>query len=477
MEKQSHILVVDDDTDLCANLRKILEMLDYAVDIACNANDGMALCRATQYDIALVDIQLGADSGHDLVETLAPISPSTECIFMTGHASLESAIEAVKQAHVVSYETKPLNLDRLLALIKQIIKRKRVEEMLRQSEERFRRLAENARDMIYRTSLPDGTYEYASPAATEMFGYTPAEFLNSPLLIRKIIHPDWHEYFEVQWELLLAGKMPPSYEYQIVHGQSGETRWINQRNVLIRDDAGQPIAIEGIVTDITARKQAEEQIKTALKEKEVLLQEIHHRVKNNLQIISSLLDMSRLRTRDQEAIALLTDARARIHSMALIHTQLYQSKRFDHIDMQSHLRGLVGYLAGIYAERKMVTPRVEVSGVQLSLIQAIPCALILNELIANTFKHAFKEGQAGTLDITMQQSPDDTIVLCVKDDGIGICDDIDLEHTNTLGLKLIRKLVQQQLRGEIQVNRDAGTEFIITFKILLTNRIDGGVVR
>jgi len=121
------------------------------------------------------------------------------------------------------------------------------------SEARFRRLAENAPDVIYRMALPGGNYEYMSPAAETVFGHTPETFYMKPQLIREIIHPDWRNYFIAQWENLVAGVMPPFYEYQIIH-QSGETRWVNQRNVLIRDEAGQPAAIEGIVTDITERK-------------------------------------------------------------------------------------------------------------------------------------------------------------------------------------------------------------------------------
>lgn len=135
--------------------------------------------------------------------------------------------------------------------------RKQTDDELRKSEERYRRLTENAKDMIYRMSLPDGEYEYASPATEKIFGYTPEELYNSTLLIKNVIHPNWHDYFDKQWKLLLAGSMPPTYEYQIVH-KSGQVRWINQRNVLIKDESGQPIAIEGIVTDITERKKAEE---------------------------------------------------------------------------------------------------------------------------------------------------------------------------------------------------------------------------
>lgn len=163
------------------------------------------------------------------------------------------------------------NGERLIwSSVEDITDRKRAEEALTASEERFRRLAENARDMIYRMSLPDGRYEYVSPAAATLFGYTPEEFYASPQLIREAIHPDWRRYFEAAWERLLTGEVPPTYEYRIIH-RSGETRWMNQRNILVRDQGGRPVAIEGIVTDITARRETEEELKglTATLEKRV----------------------------------------------------------------------------------------------------------------------------------------------------------------------------------------------------------------
>ncbi len=120
------------------------------------------------------------------------------------------------------------------------------------------RLADRFPDMLYRMSLPDRRYEYVSPASTTIFGYTPDEFLNSPGLIQEVLHPDWQAYFKEMWEALLAGEIPPYYEYQIVHRKTGKTRTLHQRNVLILDDAGQPTAIEGLVTDITAQKRIEE---------------------------------------------------------------------------------------------------------------------------------------------------------------------------------------------------------------------------
>ena len=139
-----------------------------------------------------------------------------------------------------------------------ITQRKIIEEDLRESEERFRRIAENAKDMIYRMTLPDGVYDYVSPASVDLFGYTPEEFYARPLLFREIIHKDWLAYFQEQWQNLLNGDMPASYEYQVVH-KSGTVKWLNQRNVLVKNREGKPIAIEGIVTDVTEAKLAQEE--------------------------------------------------------------------------------------------------------------------------------------------------------------------------------------------------------------------------
>jgi PAS domain S-box-containing protein len=156
------------------------------------------------------------------------------------------------------------NIQQVVVTFMDITDRKRTERELQESESNYRRLAENSPDMIYRMSLPDGKYQYVSSAATAIFGYPPEAWYDNPLLISEIIHADWHPFFKDQWNRLLKGDVPPTYEYQIVH-KDGSIRWLNQRNVLVSGEDGRPVAIEGIVTDITERKRAEE----ALRESEI----------------------------------------------------------------------------------------------------------------------------------------------------------------------------------------------------------------
>ncbi|MFH1250431.1 MAG: PAS domain S-box protein [bacterium] len=243
---------------------------------------------------------------------------------------------------------------------------------------------------------------------------------------------------------------------------------VTARRIIIVEEEEEEEEEEELVVlrDITERKRAQEQIEASLSENDVLLREIHHRVKNNLQVISSILDMCRMRTHDQQAIDLFTDVRDKIHTMALIHSQLYRSNRVAQVNIGNHVREMVDYLSKVYVTNaKLITPVIEYSDIYLSVIQAIPCILALHEIISNAFKHAFKEDK-GTIKIFIKRLDDDTVFIRIKDDGIGIPEEIDIYKTNSLGLKLLRSLVQKQLKGKIQINRNKGTEFIVEFKIL-----------
>ena len=211
------------------------------------------------------------------------------------------------------------------------------------------------------------------------------------------------------------------------------------------------------------RVYAEEQIKAALKEKEVLLAEVHHRVKNNLQIISSLLDMSSMQTQNQETIDLFAESRNRVEAMSLIHSQLYESEQFDEIDMHRHIHELSDNLLKIYSKEKAITFDIQSANVYLPVTLAVPCALVLNELISNSLKHAYTDGQQGIISISMQQSNEGAILVKIKDDGVGISEEIDIEKTNSLGLKLVRNIVNKQLNGTIKVVRNKGTEVALEF--------------
>lgn len=264
MRSNEKILIVDDERRMCDSLKVLLTTRNFDVQTCCNGPDAMALLTARTFDLVLLDIVLEEIDGFQIMDNMAHQHPNIPVIIMTGNASVTSAVKALRKG-AYDYLRKPFEPEELFASVKNAInhrmlkiKSDRITEALRKNEKRFRRLAENAKDMIYRMSLPDGGYEYVSPASIDLFGYSPEEFYATPLLIRSAIHPDWVGYFKEHWANLLSGNMPSFYEYQIRH-KSGQIKWLHQRNVLFLEDNGKPKAIEAIVSDITERKRMEEE--------------------------------------------------------------------------------------------------------------------------------------------------------------------------------------------------------------------------
>jgi two-component sensor histidine kinase len=223
-----------------------------------------------------------------------------------------------------------------------------------------------------------------------------------------------------------------------------------------------------MVTDTKERQfnallEGEEKIRASLKEKEVLLKEIHHRVKNNLQIVSSLLYMQAAKTEHPGAVLALKESRARIKSMALIHERLYQSPNLASVDMGGYTRSLVSDLQHFYrTEESSVRLTVKIDDMPLGITEAIPCGLIINELVSNGLKHAFPKGGEGEITIQMQKQDTNRIVLIVSDSGIGFPKDVDIRNSPSLGLTLVNSLVEQ-LDGTIELDRRGGTTFTIRF--------------
>jgi len=213
--------------------------------------------------------------------------------------------------------------------------------------------------------------------------------------------------------------------------------------------------------EIVERAHAEATIKASLKEKEILLQEIHHRVKNNLQVISSLLNLQSQGIQDEKTLEVFQESQNRIRSMALIHEKLYRSSDLARVDFAEYIRNLSSFLIRSYRSRT-VQLDLQASDIYLSIDNAVPCGLIINELISNALKHAFVDGREGEIGVMMQQLVDQRIRLIVRDNGVGLPTDVDYMNTGSLGLQLVTMLVQQ-LDGTVEMRNNNGAEFEITF--------------
>ncbi|HEY9125527.1 MAG TPA: histidine kinase dimerization/phosphoacceptor domain -containing protein [Acidobacteriaceae bacterium] len=207
------------------------------------------------------------------------------------------------------------------------------------------------------------------------------------------------------------------------------------------------------------------ELERRVKEKDILLGEIHHRVKNSLQVVSSLLSLEGARIQDATICEMLQTTQNRIRSMALIHQTLYQSKDFARVDFHAFLRSFVPTLIQSYSiHPERIVLRFEVAEVHLPIEEAIPCGLIVNELVSNALKHAFPDGRSGRIDVDFRQDGANHVTLQVSDDGKGIPEDFDFDRSETLGVQLVN-LLAGQLRGTVTVQRRNPTQFVVRFPL------------
>lgn len=223
-------------------------------------------------------------------------------------------------------------------------------------------------------------------------------------------------------------------------------------------------ANESLETEVRDRVAAEELLKVSLHEKEVLLKEIHHRVKNNLQVISSLLFLNSRNIKDKEALSMFQDSQNRVKSIALVHERLYRSKDLGRIDLKEYINLLTGDLATTFGiNRELIELQINIQDVTIGIDYAVPCGLIINELISNSLKYAFPNGKSGYIKVEVIQDEEGSYILTVADNGIGLPEGIDIKKLNSLGLQLVNNLVRQ-LEGKFEFSGQGGTTFKIIFK-------------
>ncbi len=334
-----------------------------------------------------------------------------------------------------------------LFLFHDITRRKQMEQALSASEERFRRLFDTAPIAII--VLQHGKISIANPAAGQLVGAeNPRDLAGQPYL--DFIPPARRAQAVERADSLTSGVSGVPMLQQKFLRLDGSSFDGEVTSVAI-SYAGQP-AIQSMIVDVTKRLRAEEKLKTALAEKETLLREIHHRVKNNLAIVSSLLSMQERISKDERVQAAFQNSQARLRAMAAIHEQLYRSDSLARIDMSKYISGMVKDLRKAYATFD-VAMQVDVQGVFLDIDQTIPCGLILNELLTNALKYAFPAARDPALQrsIRLEMHPQDACyTLQVSDNGCGLPAGLDIAASRSLGLKLVNQLVHQ-LQGQLQV--------------------------
>ena len=237
------------------------------------------------------------------------------------------------------------------------------------------------------------------------------------------------------------------------------------QSIAVHGEDGDIVKIRTAMTDISVRKKIEQQLRTSLKEKEVLLQEVHHRVKNNMQVITSLIDLQCEKIEDKHICDMFLKTVDRINSMALVHKQLYTSNDFSKVDITSYMKSLAENLFKSHSvDTDKISLKIGKTDVALNLDSAIICGLIINELITNCLKHAFPGDRNGEVQVAFESLDDGQLEMRVSDDGVGLPSNFDFRNSDTLGVKMVIALAEYQLGGTINLDSTRGTEFKVRFK-------------
>jgi PAS domain S-box-containing protein len=348
----------------------------------------------------------------------------------------------------------------LSALVRDVSERRAIERARDESEQTLRELGANLPALLWVRETLSGRLVYANAGWTAILGSTPTPGGSFHQLIDAVHPDDRHVIFDGssralggQWEGVVR-----------LIDHAGAIGWYRFSAFAIRDEHGEPYRVAGFAVNVSERVESENRIRASLREKEVLLKEIHHRVKNNLQVVSSLLSLQAMKARDPGLSSLLSESQGRVTAMALVHEILYGSPELSRIPFTAYARALGGSVCRTYGVGPAtITLVVDGGELTLDVDTAIPCGLLMNEILSNSLRHAFPSGARGTLRVELAQPSPHAYRLHVSDDGIGLPVDFEERQRSALGTKLIHKLVEQ-LGGSLSRHSSAhGTRYDVEF--------------
>ncbi len=348
----------------------------------------------------------------------------------------------------------------VIGFVRDVTARKQAEEKLRESEKQYRELYDFLPIPVYEMDLA-ANITAANRAVYKLFRGTEEDFKKG-FNAWKLLSPEDVKKSAENIQRLMKGEAVEGTEYVFTRLDGSTFPAIVISSVIF--DRGRPVGLRGAVIDITERKQADNAVQAALREKDILLREIHHRVKNNMQVISSLFNLQAGAVTAENARRMLKDGQLRIRSMALVHEKLYQSRDLSMIDFADYLRSLSAHLFHFFRiEAGRIRLAANLEPIQLSVNAAVPCGLLVNELVSNSLKHAFPGDRKGAVEIGLHRREDGSLEMRVADDGVGFPEGLDFRRTESLGMQIVALLVEQ-IDGAIELDRGNGTAFTISFR-------------
>jgi len=459
------ILLVEDEAIIAMAEKMELEKYGYSVHHVTTGEKAVSTITEENFpiDLILMDIDLG--SGIDGTQAAEQILNHKDIpvLFLSSHTEPEVAKKTekitsygyvVKNSGIVVLDA---SIKMALKLFNEKIERKQAEVKLQESETRFRRLAEttSVAILIYQNDY----WIYANPAAEMITGYRFDEL--KQMKFWTIVSPEFVNLVKERGQARQRGESVSSgYEFKIITKQ-GEEKWVFLTGDTIELNGGKAGLISAI--DITERKQAEEEITKQLAEKETLLREVHHRIKNNMATVESLLSLQADSIDNPEAIAALQDSIARVQSIRILYEKLLLGKEYHNISIKSYVEGLLDAISSVYITGNEITIQKQITDFTIDSKKAISLGIIINELLTNVFKYAFKGCENGNVSSSIERT-ENKIILIIQDNGIGIDERINLNKSPGMGHTLVKMLVEQ-LGGTFSIVSENGTKSTVQFEI------------
>lgn len=414
-------------------------------------------------DVILCDYHMPQMEAPRALELLQALNVDIPFIVVSGAIGEDVAV-AIMREGATDYLLKD-RLKRLGPAVRRALEERRLREERRKAEEALR--ASEARFYSFMNNSPalasikdaDGRLLYINNTGEQLWNRTLTECRGK--LDEELWPAEVASTIRTHDEIVLKSG-ETSRVIEEMPARNGQVRHLLSFRFPFDDAAGRHL-LGGVSVDITEQMRIEKVLATALAAKEVLLKEVHHRVKNNLQIISSLLSMQTELLPDAAMVDVFRESQQRVQAMAMIHERLYGQEDVERLDFRDYVEGLAHDLFYAYGvDCETVRLRLELSPVSLELNQAIPCGLILNELLTNSLKYAFPEGRTGEITIGLSCTGDGCVTLRVADNGIGLPPGFDAQQSKSLGLKIV-DILTRQLRGTVQQGSGQGTSFTLVF--------------
>jgi len=455
-DSRRDFLLVEDYLNEQFNLPSITRASTFA-----EARDVFTDIPGDRFDCIMLDLSLPDKSGEELIESVIKMGGDTPVVVLTGYTNLDFSVKSLEMGvsdYLLKDELSPALLHKSILYS---IKRRSFADCAKKSETKYKDLFELSPEPMWLIERKSGNFLDVNHAAVDHYGYSREEFLK--MREDHIISDESPEIMYTVGNGVGAGFDDADDKYLNHRKKSGDVITVKIATSDIPYGGGDARLV--LADDITEKLRAEKQLLASLNEKEVLLAEIHHRVKNNLALVSGMLQMQVFDEDNEEVINKLNNSMLRVETMASIHQLLYESSSFSRLEFSKIINKLIKATHDSFSAGKDIDIEIETDPFELNINQAVPCSLIINEAITNVYKHAFKNRRRGWIKAVLR-SEDDLVTFTIEDDGNGLPEDFDISELTSLGIKIITALMKQ-LNGMFElVPRDGGgTIFKLEFPV------------